>query len=121
MWSLHLALWWLLLQPPVLLRALPSTHPHALESGQCPQGAQGPQRPQGFDGSQLRVAHPVGHQADDGDLQRERGVGCQGVQGLWLLTSSGTQSLRTDVPQGPPRLTALRGLSQAPSLVGGPL
>lgn len=91
-WSLPLALWWLLPQPPVLLRALPSTHPHALESGQCPQGAQGPQRPQGFDGSQLRVAHPIGHQADDGDLQRERGVGVSGSAG----------------PLAPPRAPGLR-------------
>lgn len=68
--------------PAVAVPPLPSptqrplnTHPHALESGQCPQGTKGPQRPQGFDGSQFCVAQPVGHQADDGDLQRERG-GC---------------------------------------------
>lgn len=68
--------------PAVAVPPLPSptqrplnTHPHALESGQCPQGTKGPQRPQGFDGSQFCVAQPVGHQADDGDLQRERGGG----------------------------------------------
>ena len=71
---------WLLPQSLALLTVPLDTHPHALESRQCPQGAQGPQRPQGFDGSQLRVAQPVGHQADDGDLQtggrvvRERGA-----------------------------------------------
>lgn len=75
--------------PAVAVPPLPSptqrplnTHPHALESGQCPQGTKGPQRPQGFDGSQFCVAQPVGHQADDGDLQRERGGQCcQGAQG----------------------------------------
>lgn len=48
----HLALLWLL--PPnslALFRASLGTHPHALKSGQSPQGTQGPQRPQGFDGS----------------------------------------------------------------------
>lgn len=34
-----------------LFRASLGTHPHALKSGQSPQGTQGPQRPQGFDGS----------------------------------------------------------------------
>lgn len=56
--------------PPVLspTQSPVGTHPHALESRQCPQGTQSPECPQGFDGSQLRVAQPVGHQADDGDL-----------------------------------------------------
>lgn len=74
--------------PAVAVPPLPSptqrplnTHPHALESGQCPQGTKGPQRPQGFDGSQFCVAQPVGHQADDGDLQRERGGVLSGSTG----------------------------------------
>lgn len=56
-----------ILSPPQ--HPLSNTHPHALKSGQCPQRSQGPERAQGFDGPQLRVAQPVSHQANDGDLE----------------------------------------------------
>lgn len=117
--------------PAVAVPPLPSptqrplnTHPHALESGQCPQGTKGPQRPQGFDGSQFCVAQPVGHQADDGDLQRERGGRCcQGAQGPRPTPppSPATQSSGTGPPMGVFLDSALGCLSQTPSLVGGPV
>lgn len=39
-------------------------YPHALESRQRPQGPQGSECPQRFDGAQLRVAQSVGYKAD---------------------------------------------------------
>lgn len=107
-------------RPPVPLRALLNTYPHALESGQCPQGTQGTQCPQGFDGSQLRVAQPVGHQADDGDLKRERRSRVSGSAGPIPPKPRDRVLEDRSSPGDLPRLTPLRGLSQTPSLVGGP-
>lgn len=92
---LHPALW--VAAPPsvAFLRGPLSTHPHALESRQCPQGSQGSKRSQGFDGSQLRVAQPVGYQADDGDLQK--GMGVVSEYRILRLLQVGPQSPETDL------------------------
>lgn len=55
-------------------------YPHALEPRQGPQGPEGSQCPQRFDGGKLRVAQSIGYEADqghlgtdnDGDKQGER-------------------------------------------------
>ncbi|TNN61551.1 hypothetical protein EYF80_028296 [Liparis tanakae] len=46
--------------------------PSTRGSSEGPQGPQGAQRPQGFDGGQLRVAHEVGYEADQRHLGDEK-------------------------------------------------
>lgn len=43
-------------------------YPHALEPRQGPQGPEGSQRPQRFDGGELGVAQSIGYEADQGHL-----------------------------------------------------
>lgn len=43
-------------------------YPHALKARKSPQGPEGSQRPQRFDGGELRVAQSVGYKADQGHL-----------------------------------------------------
>lgn len=53
-------------------------YPHALKPRQGPQGPEGSQCPQGFDGGKLRVAQSIGYKADQGHLSEDNDRDKQG-------------------------------------------
>lgn len=71
---------------PCTLEEPPRSHPHPFKSGQRPQRPQRPEGSEGFDRSEVREAHQVGSQADQGDLRENQRVSA--AAGLIRRTAS---------------------------------